>query len=174
MTIIDTAGFEANSITDGPGLRFTVFAQGCVHNCEGCHNPETHAFGIGTKYDVKDIVAMVKKNPIAKGVTFSGGEPFCQAEGFYELSKLLKADGYELAAYSGFTYEQLTADKDSFEFKLLQQLDVLIDSPFILALRSLSSGFKGSTNQRIIDVQRSLEMGKPVLESAPRWVGYPE
>lgn len=169
MAVIDISGFAPNSITDGPGLRFTVFCQGCVHHCPGCHNPETHQFGTGVKYDVQDIYKMIKKDPIVRGVTFSGGEPFCQAEGFYELAKLLKADGYELAAYSGFTFEQLTKDKDSWEYKLLQLLDILVDGPFVLAKRSLSAGFRGSTNQRVLNVPASLEKGEAVWEISARW-----
>jgi len=169
MAIIDISGFAPNSITDGPGLRFTVFCQGCVHNCPGCHNPETHRFGIGEKYDVQDIYKMIKKDPLVRGVTFSGGEPFCQREGFYELAKLLKADGYEIAAYSGFTYEQLTKDTGSYEYKLLQLTDILIDGPFILAQRSLSAGFRGSLNQRVINVPASLEKGEVVPEISARW-----
>lgn len=169
MAVIDISGFAPNSITDGPGLRFTVFCQGCVHNCPGCHNPETHPFGEGVKYEVEDIYKMIKKDPIVKGVTFSGGEPFCQAEGFYELAKLLKADGYEIAAYSGFTYEQLAKDTESMEYKLLTLCDILVDGPFILAQRTLSGGFKGSTNQRVINVPRSLEAGCAVPEISARW-----
>ncbi len=166
---IDISGYAPNSITDGPGLRFTVFCQGCVHHCPGCHNPETHEFGIGTKTEVGDIYKMIKKDPIVRGVTFSGGEPFCQAEGFYELAKLLKADKYEIAVYSGFTFEQLTKDKDSYEYKLLKLCDVLIDGRFELEKRSLSAGFRGSTNQRVLNVAKSLEAGRPVWEISARW-----
>ncbi len=169
MKHIDISGFAPNSITDGPGLRFSVFCQGCIHYCPGCHNPETHQFGIGTKYEASDIYKMIKKDPLVKGVTFSGGEPFCQAEGFYELAKLLKADGYEIAAYSGFTFEELIKDKNSFEYKLLQLCDILIDGRFVLEKRSLSAGFRGSTNQRVLNVAKSLEAGLPVWEISARW-----
>ena len=169
MAVIDISGFAPNSITDGPGLRFTVFCQGCIHNCPGCHNPETHPFGTGAKYDVEDIYKMIKKDPLVRGVTFSGGEPFCQPEGFYELAKLLKADGYEIAAYSGFTYDQLTKDKGSMEYKLLSLCDILIDGPFILAQRTLSGGFKGSSNQRVINIPKSLAAGEAIMEISARW-----
>ncbi len=169
MTIIDISGFAPNSITDGPGLRFTVFCQGCGHACPGCHNPETHPFGIGTKYEVQDIYKMIKKDPIVRGVTFSGGEPFDQAEGFYELAKLLKADGYELAAYSGYTFEQLTKDKEDYRYKLVSLLDILVDGPFVLAKRSLSAGFRGSTNQRVLNIPKSLEKDEAVWEISARW-----
>lgn len=169
MAIIDISGFAPNSITDGPGLRFTVFCQGCVHNCPGCHNPETHPFDIGEKYDVNDIYQMIKKDPLVRGVTFSGGEPFCQRSGFLRLAKLLKQDGYEIAAYSGYTYEQLIADKEDDKYKLLQMLDILVDGPFVLAQRSLSAGFRGSLNQRVINIPKSLEKGEVVEEISVRW-----
>lgn len=167
--VIDISGFAPNSITDGPGLRFTVFCQGCIHHCPGCHNPETHRFGVGTKYEVEEIYNMIKSDPLVKGVTFSGGEPFCQRRRFCRLAQLLKKDGYEIAAYSGFTWEQLTADKTDDKYKLLQYIDILVDSPFILELRSLSRGFMGSTNQRVINVPASLQRGEMVLEKSRRW-----
>ena len=169
MAVIDISGFAPNCITDGPGLRFSIFCQGCIHHCPGCHNPETHEFGIGVKYEVTDIYKMIKKDPLVKGVTFSGGEPFCQREAFYELAKLLKADGYEIAAYSGFTFEQLTKDRESFEFRLLQLCDILVDGRFELANRSLSAGFRGSTNQRVLNVAASLAADAPVWERSARW-----
>lgn len=169
MAIIDISGFAPNSITDGPGLRFAVFCQGCIHNCPGCHNPETHPFGIGEKYRVEDIYKMIKKDPLVKGVTFSGGEPFCQREAFCRLAQLLKADGYEIAAYTGFLFEDLIKDKTDAKYKLLEYLDILIDGPFILAQRSLDAGFKGSLNQRVINVPASLKKGEVVPEKSARW-----
>ena len=169
MAVIDISGYAPNSITDGPGLRFGVFCQGCNHHCPGCHNPETHEFGIGTKVDVEDIYKMIKKDPIVRGVTFSGGEPFDQAEGFYHLAKLLKADGYELAAYSGYTYEQLTRNTEDYKYKLLSLLDILVDGPFVLAKRSLSAGFRGSTNQRVLSIPASLANGRATWEESARW-----
>lgn len=169
MAIIDISGFAPNSITDGPGLRFTVFCQGCIHNCPGCHNPETHPFGTGEKYRVEDIYKMIKKDPLVKGVTFSGGEPFCQREAFCRLAQLLKADGYEIAAYTGFVFEDLVKDKSDAKYKLLEYLDILVDGPFVLARRSLEAGFRGSLNQRVINVPASLEKGEAVPEKSARW-----
>ncbi|MEG1895941.1 MAG: anaerobic ribonucleoside-triphosphate reductase activating protein [Oscillospiraceae bacterium] len=170
MEKINIAGFNKNSITDGPGLRFVVFCQGCVHHCEGCHNPQTHEFGTGTDYTVEEIYNMVKQNPIAKGVTFSGGEPFCQPAGFLALARLLKAEGYELASYSGFTIEEIMADKDSDRYKLLENLDILVDGKFILEQMSFDLKFKGSANQRTLDVPESIKQGKAVLSTSQRWV----
>ncbi|MEG1972494.1 MAG: anaerobic ribonucleoside-triphosphate reductase activating protein [Oscillospiraceae bacterium] len=170
MEKINICGFNKNSITDGPGLRFVVFCQGCIHHCEGCHNPQTHEFGTGTDYTVQEIYDMVKQNPIAKGVTFSGGEPFCQPTGFVALAKLLKADGYELAAYTGFTVEELMADKNSDRYKLLELLDILVDGKFILAQKSFDLKFKGSANQRTLDVPESIKQDTAVLATSQRWV----
>ena len=104
---INIAGIMEDSIVDGPGLRTAIFAQGCPRRCEGCHNPESWAFGTGTDMTVQDLFWRVKKNPLVRGVTFSGGEPFSQAEPFTELAKLLKANGYEVASYTGYTFEEL-------------------------------------------------------------------
>ena len=120
--------------------------------------------------DTQTIVQIVKSNPLCRGVTFSGGEPFAQAEGFAELAQALKAQGYEVAAYSGYTFEQLLAGTPA-QKKLLQTIDVLIDGPYLAAERSLELSFRGSRNQRILNVQESLARGEAVLMTAPRWTG---
>ena len=155
---------------DGPGIRTTVFAQGCPHHCEGCHNPETWEFGCGTAVPAEGILEMVQSNPLCKGVTFSGGEPFAQAEAFAELTKMLKEKGYEVASYSGYTFEQLFSGTKA-QKELLASIDVLIDGPFVLAQRSLELTFRGSRNQRIINVPASLAQGKAVEITSGRWTG---
>ena len=166
--MLELAGIVTDSIVDGPGIRTCVFCQGCPHHCEGCHNPETWDFGCGTPMDEERILGIVRSNPLCRGVTFSGGEPFAQAEGFAKLAKLLKTAGYEVASYTGYTFEQLLcgtpAQKD-----LLRQLDVLIDGPFVLAERSLQLPFRGSRNQRILDVPKSLAAGEPMEIKTGRW-----
>ncbi len=117
-----------------------------------------------------DLAEIVRSNPLAKGVTFSGGEPFAQAEGFARLAKMLKAEGYEVASYSGYTFEQLLAGTPA-QRELLESLDVLIDGPFVQARRSLQLVFRGSDNQRVLDVPASLAAGQAVEQSAPRWHG---
>ena len=168
--MLDLAGIINDSIVDGPGIRMTVFAQGCPHHCHGCHNPETWEFGIGTPMEVERIADIVGTNPLCRGVTFSGGEPFAQAEGFAKLAKLLKSRGYEVASYSGYTYEQLINGTEA-QRELLQSIDVLIDGRFELSQRSLEIAFRGSKNQRIIDVQKSLTTGEPVCITSGRWAG---
>ena len=162
---IKLAGLVPESYVDGPGIRFTIFVQGCPHNCEGCHNPETHDFNAGRLADTDRIYNKIKTFPLVKGVTFSGGEPFCQAEPLAELGEKLKKDGYHLMSYSGWTFEQLLAkgEKEPHVKRLLGLLDILVDGRFVLAERSLELRFRGSRNQRLIDVQKSLEKGEAVI-----------
>ena len=168
--MLDLAGILEDSIVDGPGIRTTFFAQGCPHRCEGCHNPETWEFGCGTIVAEEDILKIVRSNPLCRGVTFSGGEPFAQAEGFAKLAILLKEQGYEVASYSGYTIEQLLSGTPA-QKKLLECIDVLIDGPFIQAEKSLELSFRGSRNQRILDVPASLAAGQAVNVTAGRWTG---
>jgi len=168
--MLDLAAIVTDSIVDGPGIRTCVFCQGCPHHCEGCHNPETWPFGCGTPMSEERVLEIVKSNPLCRGVTFSGGEPFAQAEGFARLADLLKATGYEVASYSGYTFEQLLQGTPA-QKQLLERLDVLIDGPFVLSERSLQLVFRGSRNQRILDVPRSLAAGSAVEITSGRWAG---
>ncbi len=149
-----------DSIVDGKGLRFTVFTQGCPHNCPGCHNPETHSFDSGNEITVDELFEKIKQNPLLDGVTFSGGEPMCQAEALTKLAEKCKKIGLDIWIYSGFTFEEITADSKM--KKLLECADVLVDGKFHENERSLDLLFRGSTNQRIIDVQASLKSNKVV------------
>ncbi len=168
--MLDLSGIVSDSIVDGPGIRTTIFSQGCPHHCPGCHNPETWDFGCGTEIPVEAIVDIVKSNPLCRGVTFSGGEPFAQAAAFAKLAKLLKEKGYEVASYSGYTFEELLEGSED-QKKLLEAIDILIDGPFLLAEKSLEIAFRGSRNQRILDVQKSLAAGKAVETTSKRWSG---
>ena len=168
--MLELSGIVSDSIVDGPGIRTTVFSQGCPHHCGGCHNPETWEFGCGTPVEEEDILSIVRANPLCHGVTFSGGEPFAQAEGFAKLAILLKAQGYEVASYSGYTFEQLLHGTSA-QRKLLESIDVLIDGPFIQAEKSLELSFRGSRNQRILDVPASLAAGQAVSVTPGRWTG---
>lgn len=172
--MLRVAGCVADSIVDGPGLRSTVFFQGCPHRCPGCHNPETWPFEGGQKFTPEALAALVTKSPLCKGVTLSGGEPFAQAgEEMLRFLGLCRAAGLEVAAYTGYTFEQLLAGTDD-QKALLAALDTLIDGPFILAERSLELRFRGSRNQRILNAPQSLAVGAPVWETAERWVGEHE
>jgi len=155
------AGTVQDSIVDGPGFRFVVFTQGCPHGCEGCHNPETHDPSGGYTVTVPELLAAVRNNPLLDGVTFSGGEPFTQPEALCELADGARALGLNVWAYSGFTFEELAALPDC--RALLEKTDVLIDGPFVKAKRTLALPYRGSTNQRVIDVRKSLDTGQVVL-----------
>lgn len=168
--MIKIAGIENDSIVDGPGIRTVFFCQGCPHHCIGCHNEETWDFSGGTLMDEDKLFKIVKNNPLCRKVTFSGGEPFAQAAGFAKLAKKLRESGYEVASYSGYTFEELlngTAE----QMELLSNIDILIDGRFILEKRSLDLNFRGSTNQRIIDVPKSLIEKKAILTTDGRWLG---
>ena len=167
--MLDLSGIVSDSIVDGPGIRTPIFSQGCPHHCPGCHNPETWDFGCGTPMEEERLVEIVKANPLCRGVTFSGGEPFAQAEGFAKLAELLKSEGYEVASYSGYTFETLLRGTPA-QRKLLETIDILIDGPFLLAEKSLEVPFRGSKNQRILDVPASLAAGKAVETTSKRWL----
>ncbi|MDD7517244.1 anaerobic ribonucleoside-triphosphate reductase activating protein [Ruminococcus flavefaciens] len=154
------AGTVNDSIVDGPGIRFSIFVQGCPHNCEGCHNPQTHDFNGGAIFTTEELLDKVKGNPLLDGVTFSGGEPFCQAEVLAKLGKEIKALGLNIITYTGYTFEQLYENRNKNHWgELLEVTDYLIDGPFILAQKDWEIKFRGSSNQRYIDCQKSLEEG---------------
>ena len=168
--MLNLSGIVSDSIVDGPGIRTTIFSQGCPHHCPGCHNPETWDFGCGTDVPVESIVGIVKSNPLCRGVTFSGGEPFAQAAAFAKLAVLLKAEGYEVASYSGYTFEELLEGTEA-QQQLLSNIDILIDGPFLISEKSLEIAFRGSRNQRILDVKKSLAEGRAVETTSKRWLG---
>ncbi len=168
--MVNLAGIVTDSIVDGPGLRTTLFAQGCPHHCPGCHNPETWDFSGGTELDTDAVVEIVRSSPLSRGVTFSGGEPFVQAAGFGEIAVALKKLGYEVASYSGYTFEELLCGTPD-QRALLEKLDVLIDGPFLMAEKSLEVAFRGSRNQRILNVPESLKKGEAVVITTGRWQG---
>ena len=160
---IRIAGVVRESIVDGPGIRFVVFAQGCPHNCAGCHNPDTHDFNGGQWVDIDVIIAEMKKNPLLDGITLSGGEPFEQAEAFGELAEKSGNLGYGVMTYTGYTYETLLGNKVESWGNLLKRTDILVDGKFQIDQKSLLLKFKGSKNQRIIDVKKSLLLKNTVL-----------
>lgn len=163
---IRIAGTVNDSIVDGFGIRFTVFTQGCPHNCEGCHNPQTHDFAGGTLTDTDELLDKIKANPLLDGVTFSGGEPFAQAKALAYLGKQIKELGLDIVTYTGYTFEKLYTDRDKNGWgELLAVTDYLIDGPFILAEKSYDVKFRGSKNQRYIDCQASLKEGRAVEEN---------
>ena len=152
-----------DSIVDGPGIRYSIFVQGCPHHCPGCHNPQTHPFEGGSLVETDKLLADIKLNPLLDGVTFSGGEPFCQAAALAELGREIRKLGLNIMTYSGFTFEQLYERRDQDGIgDLLAVTDVLVDGRFMEDLRSLELRFRGSSIQRIIDVPASLAAGHAV------------
>ena len=147
---IRIAGIEPESVVDGEGIRYVVFVQGCPHRCPGCHNPETHPFDGGREADIEELFAEIRENPLLKGVTFSGGEPFCQPKPLAELARRVHGIGRDVTTYTGYLYEDLLNMPDPDVAALLAQTDTLIDGPFILAEKDLTLPFRGSRNQRII------------------------
>lgn len=171
---IRVAGTVSDSITDGPGIRYTLFVQGCPHHCPGCHNPQTHDFSGGKEMEEEEIIAAINKNPLLSGLTLSGGEPMCQARALAHLVERVRKECpriKEVACYTGFTFEELAEGKAEGANELLEQLDTLIDGRFVQALRSWEIRFAGSSNQRVIDVPASLKEGRVVLDTSERWNG---
>ncbi len=162
MQTLRISGIIEESIVDGNGLRFVVFAQGCPHNCKGCHNVETHDFNGGNEVKISTIIERVSKNALISGVTFSGGEPFCQAEALCTLAKEVLDLGKDIVIYSGYTIEELLALSDPFVRELLSYATILVDGRYVEEERDLMLKFRGSRNQRIIDTKASLINGVAV------------
>lgn len=167
--IVRLAGITQESVTDGPGMRVTVFFQGCEHHCPGCHNPQTWDRDGGTAYSLADIFGLIKDSPLIKGITLSGGEPFLQPEAAAALAREFHARGKDVWAYTGFQWDDLLEKDDPAVQELLRECDVLVDGPFRQAERQPGLFFRGSANQRIIGVRESLSQGKVV-----EWVEWTE
>lgn len=164
MAKLRIAGIVAESVVDGPGIRYTVFTQGCRHHCPGCQNPQTHDFEGGYLTDTDALFEEMMCDPLVKGMTFSGGDPFEQPAPLAELAAKVHAAGRDVIVYTGYTYEQLLgkAEDEPAVMALLRETDILIDGPFVKSLLNLELRFRGSENQRVIDVPRSLQSGQAV------------
>ncbi|HYF82021.1 MAG TPA: anaerobic ribonucleoside-triphosphate reductase activating protein [Clostridia bacterium] len=158
------AGIVKESVVDGPGFRYVIFAQGCTHGCKGCHNPDTHALDGGYAVDTDSLIEDIKQSRYIDGVTFSGGEPLLQAEAFIHIAEKLKELNMNIVCYTGFTFEEIMQSKYESHIKLLRLTDMLIDGPYMEELKDLGLTYRGSKNQRIIDVKRSIEEQKVILE----------
>ncbi len=165
MEIRLAAPLQRDSIVDGEGIRAVIWTQGCIHNCFGCHNPETHDVNGGFVVDTEELKKEIKSLNEETGVTFSGGDPFCQIDACLELARFCHECGLNVWCYTGYTFEKLMilaeAQKNILDF--LNEIDVLIDGPFILSKKSFDVMFRGSKNQRVIDVKKSLKK-KSVVE----------
>lgn len=158
---IRLAGIAYESLVNGPGMRRVFFTQGCKHNCPGCFNPETHDFKNGEERNMDDLIKGVKDNPMLRGVTFSGGDPFEQADKVAYMAKKFKDIKLNIWSYTGYTYEYIISNfNERPEWKvLLENIDVLVDGRFEEDKKDSNLKFRGSSNQRIIDVPRSLREG---------------
>lgn len=166
---ISLSGVTGDSIVDGPGLRLTIFTQGCLHHCPGCHNPQTHDPEDGSWADTEDILAAAAENPLLDGITLSGGDPFLQPVPCLALAEGAHKIGLNVWTYTGYTWEALWEENAPEKIALLKETDVLVDGPFLLAERSLELRFCGSRNQRLIDVKKSLAEDKVVLWEEPSY-----
>lgn len=162
-------GTAEDSIVDGPGIRYTVFVQGCPHRCPGCHNPESHDFHGGREATTEEIIAQMKANPLLDGLTLSGGEPMCSPEACTELAEAAVGAGLNVWCYTGFTWEYLIGDRDPARMALLRAVDVLVDGPFHQEERSLELLYRGSRNQRLIDVAKSMQEDRVILWQPKKW-----
>ena len=150
-----------DTTVDGPGFRTAIYCSGCYHKCIGCHNPQSWDIDAGREMSIAEIMEKIKADPFAN-VTFTGGDPIYQAEGFALLAETIKKETTkDIWCYTGFLYEQLMNGK--YTEKLLQNIDVLVDGPYIEEQKDPDLLFRGSTNQRLIDVKRSLAAGEVVL-----------
>jgi len=169
---IRLAGFDRDGIADGPGLRCVVFVQGGPHHCPGCQNPQTWPFEGGQEVTPSEIRDRIVATELDTGVTFSGGEPFAQADALADLADLLRPR-YDIACYTGYVFEALLkkAEEEPGVRRLLERIDILVDGPFVQARRDRLLLFRGSGNQRILDVPASLAAGAAVWTKDPAWVG---
>ncbi len=161
MKIRLAAELQPDSIVDGEGIRTVIWTQGCPHGCKGCHNPSTHDFDGGALVDVEEVIEELKQLKGQDGITLSGGDPVCQSGACIEICDAAHELGMNVWCYTGFTYEAMLRNPK--HKSLLEHIDVLVDGKFILEEKSYDLYFRGSRNQRIIDVKRSLEEERVVL-----------
>lgn len=159
------ADLQSDSIVDGPGLRTVIWTQGCSHNCPGCQNPTTHDFNGGGLVEIELVKEAIDELEYQTGITFSGGDPMFQPYACNELAEYCKSKGYNIWVYTGFTYEELIklGERNSIYMEFLSNIDVLVDGKFIEEEKNLNLLFRGSNNQRLIDVPKTLEKGEIVL-----------
>lgn len=158
------AGLVQDSIVDGPGLRFVLFAQGCDKRCGGCHNPDTWDMSGGEEMSVADIIEEMSRNQLTDGLTLSGGEPLLQAAECAEIAAAAQSKGLNVWLYTGSVFEELImkASEDRAVEYLLDNTDVLVDGPYIADEKTLQLKWRGSRNQRVLDMRKSLEVGLAV------------
>lgn len=163
LTVLRVLDILEDTTVDGPGFRTSIYLAGCRHRCPGCHNPESWNEGGGEEVSVDELMRVIISDPFAH-VTLSGGDPLLQARGCAELAARVKAETDKtMWCYTGYTWEHLLSEGNADVMALLSNLDVLVDGPFVQSLRNTDLLFRGSSNQRLIDVQKSMQAGKVVL-----------
>lgn len=180
-TIRLAAPLQTDSIVDGEGIRTVIWTQGCSHNCLGCHNPETHDFNGGYLVDIDEVKKEMSELVNQQGITFSGGDPLYQVDAVLELAKHAQSIGLNVWLYTGFTYEELKkmVNRSPKLKELLMNVDALVDGKFLIEEKSFDVKFRGSKNQRIIDIKESIKKNKLVLIEKyiyrePKYVSYRE
>ena len=170
--ILKLAGIVKESVVDGPGIRMVVFVQGCPHHCAGCHNPNSHDIAGGYESTTEEVIAALPDGKLISGVTLSGGEPFAQAEALALVAAAAKNKGLSVVTYTGYRFEQLLAmgEQEPAILKLLHLTDILVDGPFEQERRDLGLAFRGSSNQRLLDVPASLHAAQAVEWVDPAWI----
>lgn len=165
MKIRLAADLQKDSIVDGDGIRTVIWTQGCPHNCFGCHNPSTHDFNDGALFDIEEIKEKIDDLVFQDGITFSGGDPMCQVDACLEIAKYAKTKGLNIWCYTGYTFEQLLeiGKKKKNYIEFLENIDVLVDGKFMIEFKSLDCKYRGSTNQRLVDVKKSLSSSSVCL-----------
>ncbi len=158
---VSIAGVKKHTTVNGPGVRYTVFMQGCEHGCKGCHNPETHDPDGGKTIPVKELIDDILATKYIDGVTLSGGDPLLQADQCRDIVEALKSKGLNIWLYSGFTFDEVIEGKAGEAAReVLNFIDVMVDGRFVESLLSEEHIWRGSSNQRLIDVKKSLDAGK--------------
>ncbi|NFG62061.1 MULTISPECIES: anaerobic ribonucleoside-triphosphate reductase activating protein [unclassified Clostridium] len=162
---IRLSGIAYESLVNGPGIRRVFFSQGCNHNCKGCFNPDTHDFNGGEEKNIDELIEDVLCNPMIKGITFSGGDPFERADQFSYMAKIFKENNKNIWCYTGYTFEYINDNLEGNKGwkDLINNIDVLVDGKFEENKKEDGLKFRGSSNQRIIDVKESLKSNKVVI-----------
>ena len=167
MNLRLASGLTYDSIVDGPGIRMVIWTQGCIHHCYKCHNPQTHKLDGGIIVSTDYIIGEIEKLKLHRGITLSGGEPFLQPKALSLIAKSAKENNLDIWCYSGFLFEELISKSNPMyveNIKLLKYIDVLVDGKFIYSKKEMGLKFRGSSNQRIIDVKSSLESNCIILK----------
>jgi len=171
MYIRLAADVQTESIVDGPGFRAVIWTQGCNHHCPGCHNPQTWNFNGGALVSTDYVKEVIDSLEYHDGITFSGGDPMYQADTCLDIAKYAINKGLNIWVYTGFTYEELIAMNNENINKFLDVIDVLVDGRFVMAERNLSLLFRGSSNQRLIDMKETRKQNKIVLFNEEEYYG---